>query len=261
MRILVLTGDKLRHRFLVKRLIDKGHRTLAWSEAKGQCFNEPEFESSAKVLLQLHSNLLKQSFSSLIMDTHVDIEMNTFKRGSFSDDRLVGRIKEFQPEIILTYGCGIVGESIIELYPHRVIGSHQGLPQYYRGSGSNFFAFLNEESCRMGVSIHLLDAGIDTGPVIAQSSLEPSISDTYYSYSAKLIMETINLYVNVIDRLEKKGKEQLNSIPLFQVGRLYQRKDFIPEVLEKMMYMQLKKTFETWYVESIERYGKPLLIG
>jgi len=56
----------------------------------------------------------------------------------------------------------------------------------------------------MGASIHLLDADISTGSVIVQSLPEPDISNTYYSYSAKLIMETTNLYVNIIDRLAKK---------------------------------------------------------
>jgi len=261
MRIIVLTGDGLRHRYFVKRLIDKGHTILAWGEAKGQSFNNLKFRNDNTELLQLHSNLLKQSFSLLVQDTFEEIEIEIFKRGSFRENKLVDRMKYFHPEIILTYGCGIVGEAIIELYPNRVIGSHQGLPQYYRGSGSNFFAFLNEESSRMGVSIHLLDAGIDTGSVVVQSSSEPDISDTYYSYSAKLIMETINLYLEIIDRLKKENKKQINFKPLFQVGQLYQRKDFIPEVLEKMMYMQLKKSFYSWYLESIEKDGKPELIN
>ena len=261
MRILVLTGEEHRHRYFVKRLIDKGHKTIAWGEAKEQGFNEAGFKNSKEELLQLHSNLLDQSFSSLMQNAFTDIKIDIFKRGSFRSNKLVDRIKKFKPEIILTYGCGIVCKAIIELYPNRVIGSHQGLPQYYRGSGSNFFAFVNKESSRMGVSLHLLDAGIDTGPVIAQRCLNPDISDTYYSYSAQLIIETIDLYINLIDRLEKKSKEQLNSKSIFQVGQLYQRKDFIPEMLEKMMYMQLKKSFYSWYLESIEKDGKPKLIN
>jgi len=39
MRIIVLTGDGLRRRYFVKRLIDKGHNTLVWGKAKGQGFN------------------------------------------------------------------------------------------------------------------------------------------------------------------------------------------------------------------------------
>ena len=66
MRIIVLTGDNLRHRYFVKRLIDKGHETLALGEAKGQSFNDAKFEHDNKELLQLHSNLLKQSFSLLL---------------------------------------------------------------------------------------------------------------------------------------------------------------------------------------------------
>jgi len=259
MRIIVLTGDGLRHRYFVKRLIDKGHKTLVFGEAKGQSFNNGVFENDNKELLQLHSNLLKQSFSLLVQDTFEEIEI--FKRGSFRDERLVDRIKKFHPEIILTYGCGIVGEAIIELYPNRVIGSHQGLPQYYRGSGSNFFAFLNKESSRMGVSIHLLDTGIDTGSVIMQSSPEPDISDTYYSYSAKLIIETTELYMNIIDRLERNRNEQLNLKPLFQVGKLYQRKNFTPELLKKMMYMQQEKSFYSWYMESVEKVENTKLIN
>ena len=145
-------------------------------------------------------------------------------------------------------------------FKNKIIGSHQGLPQYYRGSGSNFFAFINGDCSKMGVSVHLLDDGIDTGPVISQLAPKPEISDTYYSFSAQLICLTFNLFINQIEKI-KIDNNQPSATPLNTKGTLFQRHHFTPHLLNKMFRMQMEKSFHQWYIESLKKNKPPVLIN
>ena len=261
MRVLVLTSVKQRHLYLVNRLCEQGYTVLAWAEKKGQHLNQQSFNAHSKQLLDIHAQALSNALDELIPEVAMDdVPLEVFERGVFRNDELTGRARQFAPDIVVVYGCGIVGQPMFSLFEGRLLGSHQGLPQYYRGSGSNFFAFLNGQSSLMGISVHLVDAGIDTGPVIAQRSPKPRITDTYYSYSASLVVETIDLYVKAVEHLEGQSLDNL-SMPLPTEGQLYQRKDFTPDVLRRMILMQLGKSFYAWYQESLEQVGPPELIG
>lgn len=261
MKILVLTSDKQRHLYLVKLLCEKGYTVLAWAEKKGANLNQKSFTGEMKILCHLHDQALNNAFDRYLPQVEKDkLPLKIFDRGVFNGDMLIASAKEFAPDIVIVYGCGIVGRPLLSIFQERMIGSHQGLPQYYRGSGSNFFAFLNKQSSLMGISIHRLDAGIDTGPIIAQRTLEPSVTDTYYTYSAKLVLETINLKINILEQLKDQPLESF-LIPLPNRGKLYQRRDFTPEVLLRMLQMQLEKSFYAWYKESLKEIGYPQLIG
>ena len=260
MKILVLTSNKPRHKFLVKKLIDQGHDVLAWAEEKKTSFNENNFNIVDESLLKIHKQLLQQSLKNMAnIQSLTNVKIKLFERGSFANSSLVEKIKIHNPDIVMIYGCGIVSKSIIELFPGRIFGSHQGLPQYYRGSGSNFFAFLEKKTSFMGISMHMLDSGIDTGDVVLQKCIAPKPTDTYYSFSAHLVFETIKLYLEVASKIQKNKK--INTFKLKSPGKLFQRKDFTSEALEKMIVMQLEKTFYEEYTDSLRNYGFPTLVG
>ncbi|MFE9413995.1 formyltransferase family protein [Streptomyces sp. NPDC006704] len=61
----------------------------------------------------------------------------------------------------------IIGESLIEATPH-IINCHPGPLPEYRGARPVNWALHNHEH-RHGITIHTIDPGIDSGPVLAQA--------------------------------------------------------------------------------------------
>ncbi len=60
----------------------------------------------------------------------------------------------------------ILPQTILDRYPGRAINLHISLLPWNRGADPNFWSWL--EASPKGVTIHHLDAGIDTGDIIAQ---------------------------------------------------------------------------------------------
>ena len=68
---------------------------------------------------------------------------------------------------MLVFGTSLLKQPIIDMFPGRIINIHLGLSPYYRGAGTNFWPLVNGEPEYCGATIHFLDAGVDTGPIIA----------------------------------------------------------------------------------------------
>lgn len=73
-------------------------------------------------------------------------------------------------DFIVSYGYRhIIGADVIERWPGRIVNLHISQLPWNRGSDPNFWSFFDDTP--KGVSIHQIDRGIDTGPLLAQSLL------------------------------------------------------------------------------------------
>jgi methionyl-tRNA formyltransferase len=77
-------------------------------------------------------------------------------------------LDSFAPELIITIRYGhILRPATISRPKHGVINLHSGILPQYRGILSTLYAIANGEA-EIGCTLHwIVDAGIDTGPIIA----------------------------------------------------------------------------------------------
>jgi methionyl-tRNA formyltransferase len=75
-------------------------------------------------------------------------------------------VKE-EPEFIISFGYRyIIPEQVIKAFPNKIINVHISALPWNRGADPNFWSFYDDTP--KGVTIHYVDKGIDTGPIIAQ---------------------------------------------------------------------------------------------
>ena len=88
----------------------------------------------------------------------------TIVAGSVNDPRILERVRALAPELVIFSGFGgeLVGKALLEVAPH--IHAHSGWLPDYRGSTTLYYSWLERGDC--GVSVFLLDATIDTGPIL-----------------------------------------------------------------------------------------------
>jgi len=77
----------------------------------------------------------------------------------------------------------IIGKSLIALPRHGFINTHPSLLPYNRGKHYNFWALV--EQAPFGVSLHMVEAGIDCGDIIAQVPIGYDWEDTGATLYAK----------------------------------------------------------------------------
>lgn len=83
-------------------------------------------------------------------------------------------IADIDPDIVIVYGTMIIGSKVIAA-SRKLINLHTGLSPVYRGSDTIFWPLHNGEPEHLGVTVHRLDAGVDSGPILARGkpTLEP----------------------------------------------------------------------------------------
>jgi len=75
-----------------------------------------------------------------------------------------------RPSLIVSFGTGLIGRELLGR-PGLKINVHRGILPRYRGLDSDLWACWFRDFSRIGTSIHLLDAALDTGAVVEQQRL------------------------------------------------------------------------------------------
>tara|TARA_B100000767_G_C19717813_1_gene515760 strand:- start:352 stop:960 length:609 start_codon:yes stop_codon:yes gene_type:complete len=125
-------------------------------------------------------------------------------------------------DFVVSYGYRhIIKHNIIEGLGCPIFNLHISYLPYNRGSHSNFWSFYKNTPA--GVTIHLIDDGIDTGPIVSQRYVNfRDEDDTFAKTYAVLIKEIENLFLDCIESLltdEWIAKEQRG------IGSFHYQKD------------------------------------
>ena len=79
-------------------------------------------------------------------------------------------LEEIKPDFIVSYNYKhLVPEEVVEAYFPKIINLHISLLPYNRGYHPNVWSFL--EDTPKGVTIHLIDKGVDTGDILLQKEV------------------------------------------------------------------------------------------
>ncbi len=123
------------------------------------------------------------------------------------DETLLNQLQGFAPDLMVVAAFGqILPPALLQLPRFGCINVHTSLLPRYRGAAPIQWAILNGDS-HTGVTIMQMDAGLDTGPVLAQRSTPIAEEDD---------AQTLH------DRLAELGAALLvETIPPFVAGRLH----------------------------------------
>jgi len=90
----------------------------------------------------------------------------------------VAFLKRLAPDLVLVNGTQLLREPVLALRPamgHGIVNLHTGLSPYSRGANCNLYMILEGHPDLVGVTVHHIDPGIDSGDIIrsAQVPMEP----------------------------------------------------------------------------------------
>lgn len=101
----------------------------------------------------------------------------------------------------------IVGPTLLEAYAGRILNIHPSLLPHFPGINALERSF---EGGHGGVTVHLVDAGLDTGPALAQTPVERAPEDTLDSFATRVHAAEHNLFPEVIQKvIEQQNREEL----------------------------------------------------
>jgi phosphoribosylglycinamide formyltransferase 1 len=92
------------------------------------------------------------------------------------------RLSEINPDIIVVNGTRIISTKTLSATKAIFINSHQGITPAYRGAHGAYWALYKDDRDNCGITVHLVDEGIDTGNIIGKSKIEPINEDSFATY-------------------------------------------------------------------------------
>lgn len=129
-------------------------------------------------------------------------------------------------DLIVSFGYRhILNKSFIENSKCPIINLHISYLPWNRGAHPNFWSFF--DCTPSGVSIHLIDEGIDTGPIIYQKYVDFNKTDITFSQSHRqLIYEIESLFkVHIVDIINGTYR----TFPQRRLGSFHKKSDLPSE--------------------------------
>jgi folate-dependent phosphoribosylglycinamide formyltransferase PurN len=120
---------------------------------------------------------------------------------SHNGKRCLELLAAVKPDVIAVYGTVVIKEKVVVAARKGILNMHTGISPRYRGSDTIFWALHNEEPEWVGVTIHRLDAGIDSGAILATAKPEITTDDDEDTLFAKCVKLGCQHYVEAIRAL------------------------------------------------------------
>ncbi len=180
---------------LVKKFIDK------------YLLGDDRFSSGqAKNNLSVSAEKSGLSFPSL-KDLTKAYQIPYFKVPDFNQAGCVRFIQNLSPQVILFTGGGLIRKELLEVPETGVLNCHSGILPFYRGMDVVEWtaAEKNIVSMGFGATLHFMDSGVDTGPILLTEKIELHSQDTFLTIREKLEVLMLKLMLRGVKGL-RDGK-------------------------------------------------------
>ena len=118
---------------------------------------------------------------------------------------LAEAIAAFEPDVVVSAGfMRIIGADVVERFAGRIINTHPALLPTFPG------AHAVEDAVNYGVrvtgsTVHIVDSGVDTGPILAQKAVAVELDDTPESLHERIKTVERQLLVDVLTQVAAHG--------------------------------------------------------
>ena len=86
------------------------------------------------------------------------------------------------PDLVVVHGTRIIAERAFREIRVPVVNMHAGITPRYRGVHGGYWAYADDRPELAGTTVHLVDAGIDTGGILGQATFARRPEDTIATY-------------------------------------------------------------------------------
>lgn len=226
---LIITSTSLRHKYFAYHLLKNIPNSRVIFEKRDRInYYKVEYEGLMKSHFDGLFKIEEDYFKKITEENEDFINERTIdhiEKGEINSVDFRAKLNDLSPSCIALYSVSIIRDELITQFKGRLFNVHAGLSPYYRGTATNIWPIINHEPEYIGMTIHHIDHGIDSGGLIIQGRPELEPADNTHTMACKntvlaadLMIKAINKFVN-----EKKVPDVKQDLPN---GKQYYFKDF-----------------------------------
>jgi methionyl-tRNA formyltransferase len=237
MRVIILTTDTPHHLYFVKEVsgffnitgIAVESRVLKASFKTHHSFEDERNSYEIAELLKKEKVFFTDFSKTKVFNNINDHECFRF-------------VKDLKPDVIITFGTGIIKKNLISLCKDGFINLHGGDPEYYRGLDSHLWAIYNREFEYLSVTLHRLNLSLDDGEIIEKDLIKLNKNSKIINLRAETTKLCVHLILSALSSFKNFGF--FVSKPQERKGKYY---SFMPAENKKVCL----KNFEQ-HIESVQ---------
>lgn len=140
------------------------------------------------------------------------VRIKDFTDRNHWDQGLADAVAGYAPDLIVLAGfMRIVGAPLLTRFAYRIVNVHPALLPAFAGADAPQQAITARVRIS-GCTVHLVDSGVDTGPILAQAAIAVAADDTTASLHARIQQQEHALLPSVIDAIAR-GAIELGATP------------------------------------------------
>lgn len=121
------------------------------------------------------------------------------------------------PDVVFLAGCRMLSKATLAAIPCPVINYHSGINPKYRGLAGGWWARATGDHENYGTTVHLVDAGVDTGDTLYQTFLTPHPRETLLTDSLAMAAGSRDIAVRAVeDALSGNLQPRSSDLPSMQ---------------------------------------------
>jgi methionyl-tRNA formyltransferase len=143
---------------------------------------------------------------------------------NINDPRAVDFVRNIAPKVVCVNGTNLLREPMLALAPsihHGFINLHTGLSPYSRGGNCDLFMLLEGHPEWVGITIHHIDSGIDSGDIIITARPGLAAGDNYEMIEAKSFRLGNDMMVVALKQLAEARAQRVRQ---WTDGKLFLRR-------------------------------------
>lgn len=144
------------------------------------------------------SRISKSKIKKILTETEKPI-VKSINVNNINSKEVEELIKKIDPCLIVVSGVSIIKQNILSL-AKTFINIHCGITLKYRGVHGGFWAIYNRDFDNIGVTIHLIDRGVDTGLILYQDRITVDKKlDNFRTIVAKQYLKGADLMIKAVN--------------------------------------------------------------
>jgi len=132
----------------------------------------------------------------------IDARVEIFRSSDINDDPSLAKLASWKPDLVISTNFNhYIGKQARRIATLGTWNLHKALLPEHRGMAPSFFALL--ESCEYtGITLHKVEKGFDTGPILVQEKFPIERSDTVYSLNKRASEKGGQILVHFLEQLD-----------------------------------------------------------
>jgi phosphoribosylglycinamide formyltransferase-1 len=137
---------------------------------------------------------------------------------SANDDSTIELLRRLGGRVVVANGTRILSKRVLESVDAVFLNMHVGITPKYRGVHGGYWALANRDPENAGVTVHLVNPGIDTGGILYQARIQPTERDSFATYPLLQLAAGLPLLRRAVqDALDG----EVRPVPAESPSRLY----------------------------------------